>query len=138
MKIGLSGSLKENRNSMPPTLAEIIAAKKAPKESILEDDCFLLSDPTGTSDASLRAFLHLVHIGNSKANLLANDHQGLRLLAEWLAPFPFSHLPYNDSMPKLLQSYTMWQIGAVTKIPPAKFWPVMWEVMIESDQLNRR
>jgi hypothetical protein len=125
------------------SLAEIIAAKKAqskeePLGSFLSesDDLFLLSSPSRETDAALRALLHLVNKGSSKANLTANDCAGLRRLVSWLAPFRCSHLPNHDKVPRFLQSFTMWQLSAITGIPPSKLWPILLEVIIESEKIS--
>lgn len=131
---------------MSLSLAEIIAAKKAgggeatnrPIASLSlveDDDCFLLSG-TASDDRALRALLHLVHKASAKANLLANDFERLRILADWLGPFPSSHLPYVEPIPRFLQSFQMWQLAAIINIAPAKLWPVLWEVMVEAQKKN--
>lgn len=132
------------------SLADIIAAKKAgggeatnrpiaplASLSFVEDDSdlFLLSG-TASDDRALRVLLHLVHKASTKSNLLANDFERLRILAAWLAPFPSSHLPYVEPIPKFLQSFQMWQLAAILGIAPAKLWPVLWEVMVESEKKN--
>lgn len=132
------------------SLADIIAAKKqgsgeatnrpiAPLASFsfVEDDSdlFLLSG-TASDDRALRVLLHLINKGSSKANLTVNDCAGLKALAEWLGPFSSSHLPYYDKVPRLLQSFTMWQLGPIIDIPPAKYWKVLLEVLIESEKIS--
>lgn len=126
------------------SLADIIAAKKRgeplPNSSLsasIEDDSdlFLLSG-TASDDRNLRALLHLVHKAGARSNLLANDFERLRKLVAWLAPFPSSHLPYIEPIPRFLQSYQMWQLAAILQIPPAKLWPVLWEVLVEAEKIS--
>lgn len=131
---------------MSLSLAQIIAAKKTEEAGKIrldityqlpasDDDCFLLSG-SSSDDRALKVLLHLVNKGSSKANLTANSCAGLKALAEWLGPFNSSHLPYYDKIPRLLQSFTMWQLGPIIDIPPAKYWKVLLEVIIESEKIS--
>lgn len=126
---------------MSLSLAQIIAAKKVQNKEeplssfLVEDDCFLLAG-SSSDDRPLRVLLHLINKGGSKANLTANSCAGLKALAEWLGPFNSSHLPYYDKVPRLLQSFTMWQLGPIIDIPPAKYWKVLLEVIIESEKIS--
>jgi hypothetical protein len=122
------------------SLADIIKARKAGIAPVLstpieDDDCFLLSG-SSSDDRPLRALLHLVNVGSSRANLTANECAGLRALATWLGPFSSSHLPYYDKVPRLLQSFTMWQLGPIINIAPAKYWKVLLEVLIEAEKIS--
>lgn len=132
---------------MTLSLKEILAAKKIKLEveaSIADDiivednsDCFSLTSSTAvTSEASLRVLLSLCYVSAHRSNLLTNDNENLKILCAWLGPFNAYHLPYKEPIPKLLQSYMLWQLGAITGIPPAKLWGEILSIIVESHEKN--
>lgn len=122
---------------MSLSLKEILAAKKTKVEAAenLDEDCFSLTSSTAvTSESALRVLLTLCHVSAHKANLLANNNENLKILSVWLGPFNTFSLPYQEPIPKLLQSYMLWQLGAVTGIPPAKLWGEILSIIVESSK----
>ena len=131
------------------TLAEILAEKKALASQAQADnsDLFVLNSepapvlveatPTEEIDREKRKLLLLcilVNISAHRSNLFAGDHSNLRLLAAWLSPFPSDFLPYLEPIPQFMKSYAMWQLAAMTKIPPAKLWKVCQEAILETEK----
>ena len=136
---------------MTKTLAEILAEKKAQKEATSQDnsDLFVLNSepapvlveatPPEEIDREKKKLLLLcilVNVSAHRSNLFAGDHSNLRLLAAWLSPFPSDFLPYLEPIPKLLQSYAMWQLSALIKVPPAKLWPVCQQAILETEKIS--
>lgn len=127
---------------MSLSLKEILTAKKASVEAQVEavsidEDCFSLTSSTAViSESALRVLLTLCYVSAHRSNLLGNDNENLKILSTWLGPFNSFHLPYNDRIPKLLQSYMLWQLGAVTGIPPAKLWGEILSIIVESNEKN--
>lgn len=118
-------------------LKAIIAAKQAAKqEKTLDEDLFVLTEEPIDSEAipllhsNLLLLCILLNISAHKSNLLAADNACLKLLAEWLGPYPSDYLPYLEPIPQLSKSYALWQLGKVTGIAPAKLWQVCREASI--------
>jgi len=128
---------------MSLSLKEILAAKRIKLEAeasvseivVEDDDLFSLTSSTAvTSESALRVLLTLCYVASHRSNLLGNDNENLKILSTWLGPFNTFSLPYDDKIPKLLQSYMLWQLGAVTSIPPAKLWREILSIIVESSK----
>lgn len=109
---------------------------------ILDDDLFFITDSTESSGETLQTrqalilLAILVHRSSYKTNIFANENQKLKVLAEWLGPYPSFFLPYREPIPILFKSYALWQIGAATGVPPAKLWPLVYEAMLVAEKIN--
>lgn len=116
-------------------LKALIAAKKAQQEAIDADLFVLTEEPTDSQArpvlrSSLLLLCILVNISAHRSNLFAADNAKLRVLAEWLGPYPSDYLPYLEPIPQLSKSYAVWQLGKVTGIAPAKLWPLCNEAIL--------
>lgn len=124
------------------SLKDIIAAKKLAEQQQklsnidLAADLFLLtSEPLSSEETlalrqNLLLLCILLNLSAHKSNLHGNDNASLKILADWLGPYPSDYLPYVERIPRLYQSHSLWQLGRVTGIPPAKLWKVFHEAMI--------
>ena len=123
-------------------LKEIIAAKKAQQEASvppsIEDnsDLFFLTyeplsaEETQARDNNLLLLCILINNSGAKSGLFIADNTKLRILAEWLAPFPLRETTYfKDSIPMLYQSHSLWQTGRVINLAPIHLWRVFHQAM---------
>ena len=116
-------------------LKALIAAKKAQQEAIDADLFVLTEEPTDSQARPLlrsNLLLLCILVNNSahKSNLFAADNAKLKVLADWLGPYPSDYLRSKEPIPQLSKSYAVWQLGKVTGIAPAKLWPLCNEATI--------
>ncbi len=116
-------------------LKALIAAKKAQQEALAEDLFVLTEEPTDSQARPLlrsNLLLLCILVNNSahKSNLFAADNTKLKVLADWLGPYPSDYLRSKEPIPQLSKSYAVWQLGKVTGIAPAKLWPLCNEATI--------
>ena len=116
-------------------LKALIAAKKAQQEAIDADLFILTEEPTDSQArpvlrSSLLLLCILVNISAHRSNLFAADNTKLKVLADWLGPYPSDYLRSKEPIPQLSKSYAVWQLGKVTGIAPAKLWPLCNEATI--------
>ncbi len=125
-------------------LKDIIAAKKAQQEAssfpIVEEDnsdlFFLTYEPlsveeTQARDNNLLLLCILINNSGPKSGLFIADNTKLKVLAEWLAPFPLREtVSFKTPIPTLYQSHSLWQTGRVINLAPVHLWRVFHQALI--------
>ena len=123
-------------------LKALLAAKKAQTTS---DDSDLVSLtaflPLGSSieeRKALQVLLFLLYNSHHKTNLLANDFASVRILVSWLGPFNSlgTALPYEEPIPKFLQSFLFWNLASILDIAPARLWREILQVLVEAEKFE--